>query len=66
MRYPTEYVNAPMGVADQCCGRATMYPGLENHWLALVARPDCRAAILEGVIVLIVRCAMVEVKGVII
>ena len=52
-----------MGVAERCCGRSTTYPGLENFGLALVARPDRRGAILEGVVVFILRRAVVEVKG---
>ena len=63
MRYPTEYVDVSMGVDDRYYGRATTYPGLENRWLALVAYPDHLAAILEGVVVLILRCAVVKVKG---
>ena len=54
-----------MGAAERCCGHATTYPGLENFGLALVACPDRRGAILEGVIVLMLRRAVVEVKGVI-
>ena len=51
-----------MGTADQCCGRATTYPGLENRWLALDARLDRRGAILEGVVMFILRRAVVKVK----
>ena len=54
-----------MVAADQCCGRATTYLGLENLWLALVARPDRRAAMLEGVVVLILRRAVVKLEGVV-
>ena len=54
-----------MGVAERCCGRATTYPGLENFGLALVARPDRRAAVLEGVVVLILRRAVVKLEGVV-
>ena len=53
-----------MGAVDRCCGRATTHPGLENRGLALVALPDRRGAILEGVVVFILRRAVVKVKGV--
>ena len=56
-------VGAFMGVDDQCRGRSTSPPGLVKRWVALVACPDQRTAILDGVVALILRHVVVEVKG---
>ena len=64
IRVVQNYSSGSSRAAERCCGRASTYPGLENRGLALSALPDRRGAILEGVIVFILRRAVVEVKGV--
>ena len=51
-----------MGVGDQCSSLSTSPPGLVYCWGRLNARPDQRVGILDGVLVFILRRAVVEVE----
>ena len=56
MRNPRAYTDASTGAAGRCCGRSTLYPGLKNCWVALVARSVLLTyTTLEGVVVVVVH-----------